>query len=506
MPRERLYSCVPGGTYAEIDFFAVGAAIALASAACSRPAGTLEAAEEILGAASVKSIKYSGTGRWFQFGQAPNPTLPWPPFDVSSFQAAINYDTPSARVEMVRRQTLEPPRVRPAPVEQRSIQVVSGTSAWNLAVPAGAAPGSAPVPQPQPAAVEERTLEIWATPQGFLKAARANNATSAPANGDSTVTFAVAGRNYVGAINAQSQVENVQTWLDTPVLGDTLVETTYSDYKDFGGVMFPGHIVRTQGGHPILDITVSQVRLNPAVDIPVPDEVKNFTPAPVTVNVQKLADGVCYLTGTNAHTLAIDQGDHIVAVEAPANEARSLAVIAKIKETIPNKPIRYVINSHAHFDHSGGLRTYVDEGATVVTHQMNRPYFEQAWAAPRMLNPDRLAQSKKEATFETVTDRHVLTDKNRNIEIHSIANSGHNDAFLMVYLPKEKILIEGDAFTPGAANVPPPAVPNPFTVNLHENIERLKLDVRQIAALHGPRVTTMADLRSAIGLKPNTTN
>ena len=113
----------------------------------------------------------------------------------------------------------------------------------------------------------------------------------------------------------------------------------------------------------------------------------------------------------------------------------------------------------------------------------------------------RLAQSKKEARFQTVTDKFVLTDKNRNIEIHSITSSGHNDAFLMVYLPKEKILVEGDAFTPAAADVPPPSVPNPYTVNLNENIERLKLDVRQIAALHGPRVVTMADLRAAIGLK-----
>ena len=179
---------------------------------------------------------------------------------------------------MVRKQMLEPPRVRPAPVEQRPIQFVSGASAWNLAVPAGAAPGSAPVPQPQPAAVEERMMEIWATPQGFLKAARANSATSEPANGGSTVTFVVAGKKYVGTINAQNHVEKVQTWIDTPVLGDTLVETTFSNYKDFGGVMFPGQIVRTQGGHPVLDITVSEVKLNPAVDISVPDQVKIFHP------------------------------------------------------------------------------------------------------------------------------------------------------------------------------------------------------------------------------------
>ena len=50
--------------------------------------------------------------------------------------------------------------------------------------------------------------------------------------------------------------------------------------------------MRTQGGHPVLDITVSEVKLNPAVDLPVPDQVKNFTPPPVPVNVKKLADGV----------------------------------------------------------------------------------------------------------------------------------------------------------------------------------------------------------------------
>jgi hypothetical protein len=136
---------------------------------------------------------------------------------------------------------------------------------------------------------------------------------------------------------------------------------------------------------------------------------------------------------------------------------------------------------------------------------MNKPYYEQAWAAPRTLSPDRLAQSGKSAKFETVTDKHVLTDGKRSIEIYEIAGSGHNDGFLMVYLPKEKILIEGDAYTPVAADAPAPAL-NPYSVNLHENIVRLKLDVRQIAALHGPRLTTMADLRSAIGLGANASN
>jgi glyoxylase-like metal-dependent hydrolase (beta-lactamase superfamily II) len=152
-----------------------------------------------------------------------------------------------------------------------------------------------------------------------------------------------------------------------------------------------------------------------------------------------------------------------------------------------------------HFDHSGGLRTYVAEGATVVTHEMNRAYYEQAWAAPRTLNPDALAKAPRPATFETFTDKHVLTDGRRAIELHNIAGSGHNDAFTMVYFPAEKILVEVDAWAPLAPNAPPPAAPSPFAINLYENIQKLKLDVRQIAALHGPRVATLADLKAAIG-------
>jgi glyoxylase-like metal-dependent hydrolase (beta-lactamase superfamily II) len=478
-------------------------AIAVASAACGPQAGSLQAATDALGATQVNTIEFSGTGRWYQFGQAPAPNTPWPPFDVSSYTATINYATPAARVQMTRKQVVEPNRVRPTPVEQRPDQYVSGSTAWNLAPPAGAAPNTPAVAQPQPAAVEERVMEIWTTPHGFLKAAAANNATSTASEGGSEVTFTVGKNKYVGTINTQNDLTRVQTWIDNPVLGDTEVLFTYSDYKDFGGVRFPSRIVRVQGEHPVLELTISGAKANGAADITVPAEA-NAAPAPVTATAEKLAEGVYYIKGGSHHSVAIDQKDHIVVVEGPQNEARSLAVIAKVKETIPNKPIKYLVNSHVHFDHSGGVRTFVDEGATIVTHADNKPYYEKAWAAPHTINPDKLAQSKKTATFETFTDKHVLTDGSRTIEIHKIAGGGHNDAFAMVYLPKEKILIEGDAWTPPAANAPPPAAVNPFAVNLDENITRLKLDVKQIAALHGPRVATVADLKAFIA--PRSTN
>jgi len=486
---------------------ALGIVTAAASSACARNADPLHASADFLKAAGTTTIEYSGTGKWYQFGQAPNPSLPWPPFDVSTYSASINYTAPASRIVMTRKQVVEPGRVRPAPVEQKVEQYINGTAAWNMAPPAGAPAGTAPAPQAQPAAVEERTMEIWSTPHGFLKAALANASSGSQTDGaGSTVTVMVGKNKYVGTINAQNHVEKIQTWIDNPVLGDTLVETTFSDYRDFNGVQFPGRIVRTQGGHPVLELNVSSVRANGTVDATVPEVARNATVPAVQTTAEKLAEGVWYIKGGSHHSVAIAQRDHIVVVEAPLNEARSLAVIAKVKETIPNKPIKYLVNSHVHFDHSGGLRTYVDEGATIVTHAMNRPYYEEAWRAPHTLNPDRLEQSKKSPAFETFSDKHVLTDGKRTIEVHAIQNSGHNDAFAMVYLPAEKILVEVDAYAPPAAGAPPPSAPNPFSVNLYENIQRLKLDVQQIAALHGPRVATLADLRSAVGQNARTTN
>ena len=477
---------------------ALGVVITIAAAGCGPRAGSLEAATAALGADEIRSIEYSGTGRWFQFGQAPNPTLPWPAFEVSRFTAAVDYRQPAARVEMTRLQVVEPGRVRPAPAEQRPIQVVSGTFAWNLAPPPGGAAGAPLVPTAQPAAVEERTMEIWTTPQGFLKAAAANNATSTPAGEGSEVAFTIDGKyKYVGRINAQNEVERVQTFIDNTVLGDTPVVMAYSEYRDFGGVRFPSRIVRTQGGHPLLDLTIEKVAVNPSVAGEVPEQVRSFTPPAVNVVMEPLAPGVHYVRGGSHHSVAIEQRDHVIVVEAPQDEARSEAVIAKVKETIPGKPIRYIVNTHVHFDHSGGLRTYAAEGATVVTHEMNRPYYEKSWAEPRTIRQDRLARAPRTVTFETFTDKHVLGDGQRQIEVHRIAGSGHNDAYAMVYLPAERILIQVDAYAPLAPNTPPPTAVSPFTVNLLENIDRLKLPVRTIASLHGPGVATIDDLRAA---------
>lgn len=469
--------------------------IALSSQVVS--AADLQTAASQLNATNTNTIEFSGTGYWYQFGQAPHPKLAWPQFDVSSYKASINYDNAAARVQIVRKQSIEKGRDRPTPVEQRPDQHIQGNYAWSLATPANA---SAPVASAQPAAVEERTAEIWSTPQGFLKAALVNNATSKNLKSGVEVSFRVNEKyRYVGIINAKNQVESIKTWIDNPVLGDTLVETKFSAYKDFSGVSFPSQIVRLQGGFPVLKLNIDEVKANTDFNLSAPQNVVDFKVPAITVNAVKLADGVFHLTGGTHNSVAIEQADHIVVVEAPLNEARSLAVIAKVKETIPGKPIKFLVNSHAHFDHSGGLRTYVDEGSIILTEEQNRPYYQKIWAAPHSINPDNLERSKKSPQFKTFKGKLVLNDGKRKIEVHSIAGNSHNDAFALVYLPAEKILIQADAFNPPAASTPIPVPANPFSVNLYNNIKKLRLDVETIAGLHGAKAVGLADLQSYIG-------
>jgi glyoxylase-like metal-dependent hydrolase (beta-lactamase superfamily II) len=172
-------------------------------------------------------------------------------------------------------------------------------------------------------------------------------------------------------------------------------------------------------------------------------------------------------------------------VESPLYDGRAQAVIAEAKRLVPGKPIRYVVNSHHHFDHSGGLRAAVAEGAKLVTSEQARGWFEQVLANPNSIRPDAMATSGRRATVTGVSGERSFSDGDRTVRIYMIDDSVHARGFMMVWLPKERLLVEADAYTPGPPNSPPPAVVNANNLNLASNIDRLKLNVDKILPLHG---------------------
>ena len=468
------------------------AAMAAASALASDASAVLKRAAAAMG--EPKTMRYVTEGTGYTFGQAFTPGMAWPKITVHSQIRSINFDTGSMREEITLSRA-EPKGGGGYPLagQQRNDQFVSGASAWNMAGTNA---------QPGPRFVMDRLHQLWVTPHGVIKAAQRNNATvefkTVGGKSLAAVTFTEPGRFQATAfINDNYLVERVESRLPDPVLGDVASVTNYADYRDQGGVQFPSRIQQSQGGHPTLDVTVKEVKANVPVDIQIPEAVLK---AVERVAVEKVAEGVWFLAGGSHNSVAIEMKDHMVLVETPLNDGRSGAVMAQVKQLAAGKPIRFMINSHNHFDHSGGVRTAVAEGATIVTQAGNKVYFEKILANPNTISLDLLAKSGKKAKVMGVGDKQIMTDGERTIEIHRIQDGVHNNTFQMVYLPKEKLLIEADAFTPPPPSTPAPATPNANNVNLVDNIERLKLSVDRILPLHG-RVVPLEDLYVAVGKK-----
>jgi glyoxylase-like metal-dependent hydrolase (beta-lactamase superfamily II) len=443
------------------------------------PTSVVQAAADTMGVALLQSIQYSGSGSAFPIGQAASPGGPWPRFELTKYVASVDYAAPAMREETIRRDVESPPRG-------------GGAGPFNPATGQG---GMRPIPGDvmqtlvRDGRTEAGRLQILMTPHGFLKAAAAAKVSVTPAQFEGRavqeVSLDVGGRMLTAYISDRHVVERVATRVANPLLGDMPVETIFSNYKDYAGVKFPTHIVQRQGGHPTLDLMVADVRPNAGTVGLTGTGGRGPAPAPsVKTDLEKIADGVWFLTGGAPMSVLVEFSDHVVVIEAPQDDARTEATIAAVKRAMPTKPIRYVVNTHHHFDHSGGLRGYVAEGIPILTHEKNKPYFERILSSPFTLEPDRLARSPRPPVIETVGARRVLRDDRMTMELYLLQGNLHAETLLVAYLPKQKLIVQADAFhpRPGAA---PLASPPPFTVNLVQNIRRLKLDVERVVHVHG---------------------
>ena len=473
---------------------ACAAALSIATAAPASRRGNLRVLQRaavhlgLKGSVPLNSLEYEASGRYYQFGQAPAPELPWPEFAVDGYVATLDFERNAVHTKYHRVQVQEPGRARPHS-EQTMDQYGREGATWNLA----------PGPVAMPVNLVERRAELWGSPQGFIGAALENNAAiEISADGSAHVSFADGNYRFEGELNREGDLTRFSTIMDSAVLGDTPIEFRYSEYRDFDGVRFPARIERRVAGLPWYELTVKSVRINTAQPFDTPAEIAaNPEPRPARVEVSELAPGVLLFGGGTHNSVVVEQREGILVIEAPLNEARSEDILREIRQRFGEKKILGVINTHTHFDHAGGLRTFVAEGIAVITHERNAKYFAAAWKQPRTLNPDRLAKSPRKPGFQTFTDKRLIDDADRPVELHAIAGSGHNDAFAMVFLPKQRILVEADAWTPTPPGAKPPAVVNPLWINLYENVQRLRLDVQTIAPLHG-MPQTLEGLRAAI--------
>jgi glyoxylase-like metal-dependent hydrolase (beta-lactamase superfamily II) len=283
--------------------------------------------------------------------------------------------------------------------------------------------------------------------------------------------------------------------------GEEASEIIFSDYQKVGKYQLPRRWQNRQAGHINADYT-ARAEINPAVT----DEsfkvasngYKEVQPVPTRLeeSVDKLGDGVYVIrnvAGQNQNTLAVEFSDHVVAVEAPGSSDGADAVIKRIKELVPGKPIKYVAMTHHHGDHIGGMRSFIAEGATVITTAANRPVIEAMAAAKQN---DRLAREPRDPRFLLLENgKRVLEDGTRRLELIDIGPHPHAREMVIAWLPAEKVVFQGDLFfVPN--NDAPFGPPQPSTASFAKKLKELGLPATRIASVHGA-TATIEQFRSA---------
>src|SRR5215471_10611894 len=474
----------------------------------------LQAADAAIGASKVHSYVASSTGwRGYpgqQFAQADLPRT-----DLKSNVRSVDFDSKSAKTDYVRVQGNNIPRGGgagfPVQGEQQFTEFVNSDIAWNLN------------PQGQPArqlATEagDRQLTIWTNPIGFIKAGlTAPNAAATDHYYGRTnrtvkvVAFSVkvcdgpqpqCTRRVTGEFNNDNLLERTIYWVPDPVMGDKMVEQRWSDYRDVGGgVKWPHHVHSHMGDHPLIpgghnyqDLRINDIKINVAdAAQAIPDAVRDAPPPTQNRVVStNLAPGVVLIGGGSHNSVAVEFKDFVTVVEGPLSNQRTNAVVAEVHKLFPGKPIRYLVNTHNHFDHLGGVRGFVAEGATVITDARNQNFYQRVVFAPqsRTLAPDRLSQRPFAPTgpgtlsLQTFSEKYVLSDGNETIELYHVDGLNHSDNMLIAYLPKEKIVVNADLYGPPPAGGNLANVSNNAVV-LYRNLKRLKLDVATHVPIHG---------------------
>ena len=495
------------------------------------PKPILDAAIQAIGNDKLNCVTISGTAYDGAVGQQKEAgkNVDWPRIDsLANYTRTMNWQAKTMKEEFDRKPGLTPAAWKygvgwiDGPIQTQTHQTfmlnASGATpyAWHMDGPNG------PPVRNEPDVSEVFPIELWMNPHGFLKAAQMPGANPQATwrwelgemgrDGPTTipekmnvVRITVPGGFKIDAtINKEHMLQRMHTLVPDPALGDLNYEHEFTNesYIDIGnGIKFPtgwhsheGYDDNFQGqnisaGHNAFGGTMKDVKANVCPDaVAVPDAVRN-TQFPVQPTMTKLADGVYAFERGSYKSVAVEFPSTITVFEAPRSEDFNLRVIEAIVKQIPNKPIRWVVNSHQHFDAAAGLRTYFHIGTTVVTQWKNWELYNRDVInyAARTMKPDMVAmwpptELAEGYYYETVRENYVIEEAGRVMRMYYVNPLQHAEGMLVAYLPKEKLLIESDIVN---TNNPLPAMPTRDMRTLFTEVNRLKLDVAQIVPIHG---------------------
>lgn len=311
---------------------------------------------------------------------------------------------------------------------------------------------------------------------------------------------------------------------DDPLEGDSSYVLRYGDWRKSGAVMLPFSLRTELNGKPLQEEQIKSIQHNltfAADPFAIAPEVRNektdakpiasqWIPRRVAGNVSyldfgrppavewhRLADSVHKIQGVGHATFVVEMGDHLIAIEGPLYDQRTAPVVQSIKDKFPNKPIRYVIPTHHHLDHAGGIRAFMATGATIVVPFSAKEFYSRVAKAPHTRKPDSLTKQPTGVVIEAFGGGpRILSDGQRRVEVHPLPLP-HAEDMVVIYLPAEKIIIEADHISPRKGEVRPAASVKEFVPAL----DKLNLDVVTIVGIHGDSATLQAARAAAQATK-----
>src|SRR5437016_9170181 len=317
----------------------------------------------------------------------------------------------------------------------------------------------------------------------------------------------------------------VRTRDDDNINGDSNFDLVLADWKAVAGVQIAQSLSYRVNDVEVAKFTYREVSANPtiAADIfAVPDAVKAAAKPPATGNVPyqwvlrrlfltrftdsdniifpnggglklvELAPNVQQVQGGSANNLIVAMKDHLVIFDAPYGELQSRWVIDAAKAKYPGKPIKYLVLTHHHMDHTGGTRTYIAEGAQVIVPSPDKAHFEKVARAPHTVAPDDLQKKPMAAKIAEVKDQMTLKDDVGEIRLYNIPNP-HAQGMIIGHVAKDNIVWVTDLVSPRGA-----IERTPGTVAVGEALRKYGVTDATIAGGHGA-TAKQADIAPALG-------
>lgn len=427
---------------------------------------------------AANTLTMEAEGRMLNLGQDLTPESATMEFDISNYKLTANLVNGSSRTELTRTPLFDYFRGRD-PMQQ--VFGIDGNVAYDIAPDGNTRRASDGV-------AAERRSSYYHHPLPLLRAVLMSTANISNIRDDGGLRMADITTDEDQKLTlAVDQTSNLPVYIRSTdhhsYLRDVVRKTDFSDYTTVGELKLPSVISQSLDEFHLFRIQAQSQTLNTQIgDVSAPLEASSAPAAtgsaPATVAVEQLDDGIWFLNGQSHHSVLFEFSDHLMLLEAP-NEARTLAVIAKARELVPGKPLTHLINTHHHFDHSGGLRAAVSEGLTIVTQAANEAFYRRMAVQPSTIVPDSLAQAPQAIKIEVVEEKATYEDEAMTVELYHIVDSPHSSSILMAYLPEQRLIIEADVFNPGRTT------PQTFAPNFLDNIQRYGLEVDRIVPIHG---------------------